>query len=1457
MLKRNLAGLLILWLMLFPNGLYGQLAGKWAEKVETGFKTLRPSARKALVDGVRQVIDSDFLTIGEKEALELTFGELQDLQLSVHTELQDYVRSVICFYEKDEKANLRVWLKGLHRVMAGQKRKEIRDYLRLTAPIVLRQAVWEGGTHRWTVKGKLEWKDEGRIEVVFRDADLVCYTRHDSVTLLKTSGVCLPEQMQLKGQGGRVVWTIKAEQVHADLTRYRIDLKKSGYSADSVLFHYQTEHPRPLWGQLRDQAAREVRTESFFPEFISYAADIELQHLYEGIRYRGGISWRGDQLLGTGRPEHLATLDIIPGDSVSLHLQALRFRFDSAQIVSEKAALELRMDSGKITHPEIYFKYRIPEKTVSVKRLSEQSLHRPFKDTYHRILFGVEEIYWPLDGKYIEMKMSGRAGLTQATVESLQYFSKREYDNLQGLDDINPLNGLQKCALALGTATFSMADYSRFRKKSADQLRRQVILLSYSDFVDYDETTDEVTLKARLFDYTGARVEKQDYDNIRFVSAPEKSQPNALLDVRNFNLRIFGVEQIMISGKKKIAMEPREKQLVMMKNRDMSFEGKLRAGIFTMYGTNFFFSYDDYAIDLPQVDSARIFIAGEGELQKQKIGSLIQNIKGKIVIDEPDNKSAQRENPGFPVLHSSNESYVYFDDPSIRHGQYRRDSFYYRIEPYSIHGLDDPGRFSYAFAGTLISNILPPIEDSLRLMDDNVLGLTLQCPEEGYPLYGEGRLFDRIVLNKQGFTAQGKVVVNRCTFYSDTICMLPYRMTAIAEEIFVDSVAAGRPSALGEGAAVEYLPRTGILQATSSAVPFGLYRGQATHEGKLIVSGESLDACGKIAMKGVELQSGLFHLLDGHIHSEHTGVNIASFQDKHVRLMTSDVETHIDMAAAKAKFVNNAASNCIDFASSRYSCSFESFTWYMNQGILNIGVEDSCRLAALWKKGMQEIPPVAGNRFISTDPLADSLGFTAPQVRYDLEKGNIACRGVRYIDLANGRFFPENGEVNIGADGKIRKFVNGKLQCDAADTTKSLTGVKLDLSGRYRFGGEGDYHYVSAEKKETVVRFSEIGVDSSRFIYAKAGIEEERPLRLDDGLKYKGTIILNSARSGLYFSGYAGLAVTDTNFRPHWIKFDAVLHPQHIRIPLQVENLDDKQQRVYNGIYLNADKTFRPYAAFMSNRLFYKDDLLAEGAGWLEWCPALKQYWITDSLKNPAYRFCYDPQNSRIFAYDRIGLDIDIPGVDQKMSGNISYDRTNERLEMKGALCLLDFPVLDKMENIICKDFGAGRPGKGTRSPEVDRKMALIGDLSIRSLPSGQSEGKVMPDAGLPDKLFILDSLCLYWNEPTRSYKADGGVNVVAVCGKPVDREMKVKIEFIRRHSGNQYFMYIYDDKMWYYFEFTDRNLYTLSSDEEYNAIVKSEKADKKVMKNASGESGYTITICPVSKQERFLKRMK
>lgn len=82
-------------------------------------------------------------------------------------------------------------------------------------------------------------------------------------------------------------------------------------------------------------------------------------------------------------------------------------------------------------------------------------------------------------------------------------------------------------------------------------------------------------------------------------------------------------------------------------------------------------------------------------------------------------------------------------------------------------------------------------------------------------------------------------------------------------------------------------------------------------------------------------------------------------------------------------------------------------------------------------------------------------------------------------------------------------------------------------------------------------------------------------------------------------------------------------------------------------------------------------------------------------------------------------------------------------------------------------------------------------------------------------------------------------------------------MELLRSRSGNQYFMYIYDDKLWYYFEYSDRNLYTLSSNEEYNEYVKTEKADKKEMKDGAKATLFTITLCPDSKRERFLKRVK
>ncbi|MDE5611940.1 MAG: hypothetical protein K2I90_08000, partial [Odoribacter sp.] len=346
----------------------------------------------------------------------------------------------------------------------------------------------------------------------------------------------------------------------------------------------------------------------------------------------------------------------------------------------------------------------------------------------------------------------------------------------------------------------------------ADQLRKQIILLSYDDFVAFNEAKDEVILRQRLFDYTKARVGKQDYDNIRFSSLPGKAKSNAVMNVRNYNLRIDGVEKLMISEARNIFAEPSDRQVLFLKNRDMTFNGKLNAGMFDMYGQNLFFSYEKYAISLPKVDSTSMYTAGPTKNSRgKKIQSLIRDITGDILIDSPDNKSGKKENPEFPKLNSTGESYVYFDDPAIQNGQYKRDSFYYKIKPYTLSGINDGHNFRYAFNGTLVSHIVSPIDDTLKLLEDNALGVIYQTPESGIGLYGRGQICSRIVLNRKGFTASGKVDMNQSRFQSDSILMLPSRLLATTHELQVDAIETQRPEASGKEVKIQYLPAVGCL----------------------------------------------------------------------------------------------------------------------------------------------------------------------------------------------------------------------------------------------------------------------------------------------------------------------------------------------------------------------------------------------------------------------------------------------------------------------------------------------------------------------------------------------------------------------------------------------------------------------------------------------------------------------
>lgn len=1451
------------WLTLFMGHFMGfsQDVKVMKESMDRLFQGLRSGERKVLIERYTESMGSSFLSDREKTLIDSLFLELQNLHVSMDPELKNFVACVGSFYSRNEKANLLVWIEGLTDVLAGNERKRmaVRNYIEDTYALACEKALVVTPNYKWFVRGGMVWHSGKPLSVSFEHSALICTTRKDSILIHETSGSYVLGSDWAEGKGGKVKWNLSQEEMFADLSVYRIDLRSSGYTADSVLFHYESRYDSPIPGRLKDYALKYTRNSTTpYPEFSSYTKDIRIKQLFEDVSFCGGITYTGLKLSGIGSEDQPAKIRIARNDTISMEFSSLQFNIDTNRIMSGRSGMVIEMDSGEIVHPDINLLYLVPARTAVVKRISEQSLHVLFKDTYHRILFDMEEIIWPVDSNYMEMRMSSRSGLFKATIESFNYFSDNVYDNLQGLDEINPLNGLLKCSLALQSDIFTVADYTAFMKKPADQLRKQVILLSYSDFVDYNETRDEIRLKQRLYDYTKCRVGKQDYDNIRFASHPQNSRVNAYLDVRNYNLSIQGVERFSISDKRNIFVEPSDKKVVIMKNRDMEFNGKLNAGMFDMYGNNLFFSYENYAITLPKVDSTSMYLAGKNKhLRGEKIKSLIRNITGEIVIDKPGNKSGKKEDPGFPVLNSSRESYVYFDDPDIQKGAYKRDSFYYVIEPYVIEGINDADKFRYAFDGTLVSNIVSPIRDTLRLMEDNALGLTYRTPAAGVELYGKGRLCSEITLNRSGFTAAGSVDMNKSVFQSDTILMLPDRMLAHTQEIKVEAVKGCRPGAIGKDIMVEYLPVDGNLLASSKSIPFMLYEGRVRHEGTLLVYEKLLDANGKLHLEDATLRSELFHIEDANIRSDKTALGISSISNKNIRLNTSNVRAEIDLIANKGKFINNEDANQAEFSSSRYICSFESFTWYMKEAYLNIGIEDREQLERIWKvEDLSTLPVGRINRFVSTDRLTDSLNFMAPLARYDLKTGNIDCHWINHINLANGRFYPRLGDIFIEPDGKIRELTGGRLLCDREDTTRYMTDVTLDIKGRNSFSGSGNYRYVSEEKKANILLFNKIGVDTSRLVYAKAELKENSSLLLNNGFRFKGNIVLHSKKPDLFFQGYVKMTADSTYLKHEWLAVNDYLRSEHISIPVMVENKNDKKQRLYNGIFLCTDKTFKPYGCFLSKRLFYKDDLLAEGRGKLEWRGGIRQYVITDTLNDRYYHFRYDPETAAVTAFSNLNLDLKIPGMSQKAAGDISYSLKEEELKISNILYAMDFQLLPKMENILWKELTDKKmKALNVNAGQAEKIYEIIGRKSMAMWEKQDKRVRTVPDS--LHQQWVFDSLNLSWNAKTNSYIAKGPVRVMSIAGKPVQKVMNIKLELLRKRSDNQFFMYIYDEQMWYYFEYSDRSLYTLSSNTEYNDAVKLEKAEKKVIRTADKQELYTITLCPDSKKERFLGRLK
>ncbi|RME03710.1 MAG: hypothetical protein D6816_10260, partial [Bacteroidetes bacterium] len=491
-----------------------------------------------------------------------------------------------------------------------------------------------------------------------------------------------------------------------------------------------------------------------------------------------------------------------------------------------------------------------PQRSLQLTRGNRGSDRNPFYSSFHNINVDVDRIDFLIDKDSIYFNKQG-LGYNKREVpvvfESLNYFEESDYRRLQNIATTNPIALLKIAYEETGERVF---DADRLARKlnpnfSVENINSLLYDLVSKGFVNYDAEKQQVELKDKVFLYADASQKKVDYDNLKIIS--ETKETNAEFDLVNQIMQINGVTSIELSATQRVGLRPFGNSIRMRRNRDFDFDGRLFAGFTAFSGKDFHFEYDKFQVVMDSVRFFDVFLP-TGEVSKNgqpvanSIGSRIEHLTGVLLIDAPNNKSGKDDIEIFPNLESKEPSYVFYDYEGTKGGAYTRDSFYFKLDPFSLKRLDKIRASDLEFDGEMVSaGIFPVFREKLLLQEDTSLGFITNTPAGGFPTYqGKGNFKGEISLSNKGFLGSGTLSYLGAVVHSEDLVFMPKQLTGSAKEFNLAETRTAElevPKAHGVDVQIDWQPYLDSMYVTSKEAPFELFQeGLHTLKGTLILT---------------------------------------------------------------------------------------------------------------------------------------------------------------------------------------------------------------------------------------------------------------------------------------------------------------------------------------------------------------------------------------------------------------------------------------------------------------------------------------------------------------------------------------------------------------------------------------------------------------------------------------------
>lgn len=1393
-------------------------------------------------------------------------------------EISDFLKAQILVRGTDKTfGSFDEWLKCLSKT---KKLKDFEKWFGFTTNLIEYGIIYSSKTSQWEFNksSSYRFKMQDQPTVVFdKSFELYYGTEKEKGTVFGTTGTFYYSDNKWIGHGGRVDWSrtgLSANECWAKLQDYEANTKFPKFSADSVEFVNQRYFKTPIMGRLEEHITGVMDEDKYvFPKFRSYKKNFVLSGILPDVDYSGSFMMNGNKFI-TSDATSAASLIFYRNKQRFMTVTAYKFTISPTQVYSEKADVCIRIADDSIYNSGVSVRYIPANREVLILNNSKRNYYSPYINTYHELDMYCESMIWKLDADILDISMLRQQGAQSfSNFESSNYYSKAKYEEIQGIEEISPIDRVYQYTRKEHLNEFYIDEFSKFIRMDLGQAKLMIHNLAKSGMLTFNEGNGRVFVKGKLIDYVKAKSKAKniDYDAINLVSATQ-NQSNAILDLKTLDMSMEGVSKFIVSDSQKVAIYPKNQHVTIRKNRNIVFDGYINAGKFEMIVTNCTFDYDQFKLDLPQIDSMWFSVTSfTNPPNWEKIKTPINNLVGEILIDKPDNHSSQKKNKEYPIFNSKEKSYVYYDNPLVHIKGYDSKRFYYTLQPFTIKSMLNFETDSLIFAGTLTSaGIFPEIKEPLRVQPDYSLGFVMETPQNGLPLYGgKGHYNKTIDLSYRGFLGRGQVDYVTSVTKTNDIIFLPDSMLAVTDTFYIEEKLAGGsdfPDAqIGKADEVwhPYQDEMFIRQRSKSD-PFMMYHKETRFDGFLTLRPSGLTGNGMASLLDAEMTSDTFLMRRQEMSAKNTVFKLKSQLFDNWAFYAENVKSKIDYKNRTGDFTSNEEIGRVTLPMMNYAAYIDKFTWAMDKSELalknskseNAGGMGALDIADRIHKGQP------GALFVATQ--ADSLNFYATQGIYKYNPAQLSAKDVFIVYVADAAIAPAGDTLQILAKGKMKTLENAKIVADVENRNHLIYDATVNIASRTDYTASGVVDYTDEDSKKQKIFLSAVTPNAQGVTVGKGFISDSLDFKLSSAFRYMGNVTLNAQEKDYLFEG--GVQLTH-NCKTEgeelgFLRFKGNIDPQNIVIPVDEIPTDSRNNRMTASILFNTDD-MTPYGAFLTKDKAADNEIIGS-AGFLTYDKLTKEYRIAsrEKLENiaetPGKYLVLKTQTCEVEGEGPLNFGIKQDLVKTYSYGTVSVNDSKAEYDVNmlfGFSFPIDEQALNMMGQYIADDLGLA-PVE-VENPLLHR--ALLYDLGMEKGEEVYSDYTSSADfAKIPDNFkHTLFFSGLKWKYlPGFGYYCSGTASLALVGKVQVHKLVRTKMQLVKRKSGTYLKIYLQIAKdHWYYFNYdiTKQNMLIKSSFVEFDDLIRNAK--NREISGKDGKYRYRL-VTNATEVARFLRSM-